>query len=150
MLPWPYRLFFWGVHGVFVEVAFTGLWEFAASGNWTLKGYSSIWSFFTYGLGAFLALEYLHSRLKSLKMHWLLRCVVYVVGTYLWEFSCGLILSYFNACPWDYTAFTYNTMGLITLEYAPLWFLGALYFEVLINIMQRLEEVPEWKRLKSA
>ena len=133
---------------MFVEVVFTGLWDFVASGNWTLKGYSSLWSFFIYGLGTLLGMEHLHGYLKSLRTPLLLRCVVYVLMTYVWEFSCGLVLSYFNACPWDYTPFAYDIMGLITLEYAPLWFLGAFYFEWLMNAMHRLEEVPHW-RLKS-
>ena len=59
MLPWPYRLYFWAVHGVCSEVVFTAIWEFVVGGSWALKGYSSLWSILTYGLGTFLVAEYL-------------------------------------------------------------------------------------------
>ena len=37
-------------------------------------------------------------------------------------------------------------MGLITLEYAPLWFLAGMYFEFIMKVMLSLEEIPKWKR----
>ena len=149
MLPWPYRLYFWSVHGMFGEVVFTGLWEFVVTGNWTLIGFSSLWSFLTYGLGTFFGLEYLHGYLTSQRVPLLFRCVIYVLMAYVWEFSFGFILSHFNACPWDYTDFDYDFMGLITLEYAPMWFLGGLYFELIMSMMTSLEQIPEWKRRAS-
>lgn len=62
----------------------------------------------------------------------LVRGLVYTLWTYCWEFSTGYMLTYFGACPWDYTPFHGDFMGLVTLEYAPLWFLGALVHEQLI------------------
>lgn len=146
MLPWPYRLYFWGVHGVFAEVVFTGIWEFVVTGKWSLMGISSIWSFLIYGFGTFFGAEYLYSYLRLLGVPLLARGVVYVLMTYIWEFNCGLILEYFNARSWDYTPFDYDVMGLITLEYAPLWFLAGMYFEFIMKIMLSLEEIPNWKR----
>ena len=46
---------------------------------------------------------------------------LYVVIAFSWEFTTGLILRQFDACPWDYSHYPYNFMGLITLEYAPGW-----------------------------
>ena len=146
MIPWQYRLYFWGVHGVFAEVVFTGIWEFIVSGNWRLMGTSSIWSFFVYGLGTILLAEISHNFLVPYKVHLLLRCLVYVMATYLWEFSWGMFLDLFNARPWDYSNFRYNVKGLITMEYAPLWFLAGLYFEVIISVMKTMEPVPRWSQ----
>ena len=145
MLPWPYRLYFWGVHGVFAEVVFTASWEFVVGGSWTLKGDSSIWSFFTYGLGTFIGGECCYRYLVSRHVPLLARCVTLVAMAYAWEFATGAVLSYFNACPWDYTPFDYDVMGLITLEYAPVWFLAGLYFECIMSVMTSLEEIPKWK-----
>ena len=147
MLPGPYRLYFWGVHGIFAEVVFTSVWEFVVTGKWSLMGVSSIWSFLTYGFGTFYLAEYLHESLYKLKVPLLVRCCAYVCVAYAWEFSCGALLRFFDACPWDYTPFEYDFMGLITLEYAPLWFAAGLYFEFVIRKMKQLEAIPKWKQL---
>ncbi len=143
MLPWPQRLYFWGVHGIFAEVVFTGLWEFVVTGNWRLMGVSSIWSFLVYGLGTFFGAEFLRQFLISHKIPLLLRCLIYVFSTYVWEFSCGVLLDCFGARPWDYTNFDYDVMGLITMEYAPVWFLGGLFFEGIISFIETLELIKK-------
>ena len=140
MLPWPQRLYFWGVHGIFAEVVFTGLWEFVVTGNWRFMGVSSMWSFFVYGLGTFFVAEFLHKLLVSYKIPLLLRCLIYVLFAYAWEFLCGVILDCFGTRPWDYTDFDYDIMGLITMEYAPVWFLGGLVFEGAMSLMKALEQ----------
>lgn len=145
MLPWYYRLYFWGVHGIFAEVVFTGLWEFAVTGNWKLMGMSSIWSFLIYGLGTFIMGETIRKYFGN-RLPLLLRCAVYVVLTYVWEFSWGLVLDYFNARSWDYSAFRFNVMGLITFEYVPVWYLAALYCEGIQSVMKSLEPIPLWKK----
>ena len=146
MLPWPYRLYFWAVHGVCAEVVFTAIWEFVVGGSWTLKGYSSLWSILTYGLGTFLVAEYLCGYMVSRQIPLMVRCAAYVPMTYACEFTFGAVLSYFDACPWDYTPFDYDFMGLVTLEYAPLWFLAGLYMECIMSVMRSLEESPSCKR----
>ncbi len=148
MLPWIHRLYFWGVHGIFLEVVFTGIWEFVVSGNWRLMGVSSIWSFLMYGLGTFLIAESGHNLLVSLRVPLLMRCLCFVPLTFLWEFSCGLFFDLFEARSWDYSAFTYNIMGLITLEYTPVWFFVGLYCEMLIAFMKSVEPIPRWRSRK--
>lgn len=144
MLPWPQRLYFWGVHGIFAEVMFTGIWEFVVTGRWRLMGVSSIWSFLVYGLGTFLVAEPVHNILVSYKVPLLVRCMIYVVFTYIWEFSCGVILDFFDARPWDYSEFTFNIMGLITMEYIPAWFFSSLCFEVIFALMKASGPIPRW------
>ena len=146
MLPYWARLYFWGVHGIFIEVVFTSVWEYVVTGDLALKGASSMWAFFVYGLGTLLLAEPVCDILTAWKVHLLMRCCVYVLFTYMWEFSFGCILSYFKMCPWDYSAFNFNFLGLITLEYAPAWYLGGLYFEQLYQYLQSLERSAAWKR----
>ena len=147
MLPKLMRLYFWGVHGIFMEIVFTSIWEFVVTGDWRLMGVTSLWSFLVYGLGTFLAAESLSDFLTSRGIPLLARCLVYVLFIYTWEFSCGLLLDCFNARSWDYSHFDYNVMGLITMEYAPFWFLGSMYCEMLYDIMKSLEHVPRWKKI---
>ncbi|XP_064402568.1 transmembrane protein 229B-like [Halichondria panicea] len=150
MLPLSYRLYFWGVHGVFAEIVFTGLWDFVVSHRWSLMGATSIWSFLIYGFGS-LAAERLYYSFHSRGMPLLVRGAAYVMAVYAWELSCGLLLDCFGGRGWDYTSFSYNFMGIITLEYAPLWLLGGLYFEFLMRALSRLEVKPLWKlRLKNS
>lgn len=145
MQPWAHRLYFWGVHGIFAEVMFTAIWEFLVSGKWNLMGVSSIWSFWIYGLGSFLMAETGYNFMKSRKIPLLLRCCAYVIFTYIWEFSWGVVLEYFDARSWDYTPFDYDIMGLITLEYIPVWFMAGLYFEFIMSVMESVEPIPRWK-----
>lgn len=146
MLPWSLRLFFWGIHGVFMEVVFTSGWEFALTGDLSLKGFSSVWSFFTYGIGTLLA-ERLYFFLTARGVPLPARVVVYVLLMYSLEFCFGLLLRQFGMCPWDYSNFDYNLMGLITMEYIPVWAVASLYSEFLMGVLLSLEEVPRWKAL---
>lgn len=146
MLPWLYRLYFWGAHGVFSEVVFTAVWEYVVGGSLRLMGESSIWSFLTYGLGAVIGAESMREVMIAQGIPTWLRCILYVPMVYVWEFSCGLLLTYLHACPWDYSHFDYDVMGLITMEYAPLWLMGGAYFEVLMSCMSVLEKKPLWRQ----
>ena len=146
MLPWRYRLYFWGVHGVFCEVVFTAVWEAIVGGSPRLMGQSSLWSFLTYGLGTFLGAELAREAMVGRRVPLWARCLLYVPLVYLWEFSCGAILRQFNACPWDYSQFDYDVMGLITLEYAPFWLMGGAFFEFLMSCMTSLDQKAWWRQ----
>lgn len=41
----------------------------------------------------------------------------------------GVLLRLLEACPWDYSHFEYNLIGLVTLEYAVPWAMAALLAE---------------------
>lgn len=146
MLPWQQRLYFWGVHGVFTEVVFTSLWDFIISGRGLkLHGTSSLWSFFIYGLGTFLLAEQVYLFAIRHRIPLPLRLLMFVLLTYFWELSWGLVLRNFGANSWDYYDFKYNFLGLITLEYAPFWALSGLVFEYIMNQMDKVETIPVWK-----
>ena len=146
MLPWKYRLYFWGVHGVFVEVVFTAIWELVAGGNPRLMGKSSLWSFLIYGLGAFFGAELLREMMIARRVPLWARCFLYIPLTYCWEFLTGAVLRLFGACPWDYSQFDYDVMGLITMEYAPLWLMGGVYFEFLMSCMTEVDRKSWWNK----
>ncbi|KAJ9582863.1 hypothetical protein L9F63_022822 [Diploptera punctata] len=125
------RLYIYGLHGFFIEVLFTAGWEFVVSGNWKLPGYTSIWSLPIYGISG-IVMERIYATCKQSELPLFLRGVCYLVWVYLWEFSTGLVLKQFNACPWDYSQFSYNVYGLITFEYAPLWFVVSILMETIV------------------
>ncbi|BFZ11821.1 hypothetical protein BsWGS_14860 [Bradybaena similaris] len=125
------RFYIYAIHGYATEVMFTALWEFVVNLNWKFPGNTSVWSFPIYGISGIIC-EHLYVYMSSRRVPFLVRGLVYTLWTYCWEFSTGYMLKYFGACPWDYTPFHGDFMGLVTLEYAPLWFLGALVHEQLI------------------
>ncbi|CAL8097479.1 unnamed protein product [Orchesella dallaii] len=137
-LPTLLKLYIYGLHGYFVEVTFTALWDLIAVGNFRLQGCSSIWSLGIYG-SCGLALEKLSKKLRDKKVPIYFRALIYVLVIYLWEYTSGTLLRLISACPWDYMEFRYNFGGLITLEYAPFWLLAGIMTERII--MGRLEQL---------
>ncbi|XP_013380008.1 transmembrane protein 229A [Lingula anatina] len=137
-LPGWLRFCFYGMHGFLDEIVFTSLFDFYHTKDWSLKGHSSIYSFFIYGLCSFLV-EHLYKWLYY--KHGVPRYVripIYIAITYSWEFTTGFILRQFDACPWDYTHYDYDFMGLITLEYAPGWLLLAYWQDVVAEFLINL------------
>lgn len=134
-LPLVSRLILYGLCGLFAEVMFTATWYFVDSvkyrHGWKLHGCTSVWSFPIYAMSS-LVVERMFLFLNG-KTSLVVRGFLYVLWTYVWEFFTGLILRQFNACPWDYTGYThFNIMGLITLDYAPLWYIGSLFLETVV------------------
>lgn len=139
-LPLWARFYIYGLQGIFTEVIYTALWDFITLGNVKLIGVSSTWAFFIYSL-SHLFIEVVSPVLThKYKIPLLLRAFVYLAWTYFWEFSTGYILSLFGACPWNYEPwFNWHFMGLITLEYAPLWYAGSILAErIVIPVVNRL------------
>ncbi|KAK7487106.1 hypothetical protein BaRGS_00021601, partial [Batillaria attramentaria] len=132
------RFYIYAIHGYASEVMFTAIWEFVVNFNWKLPGVTSIWSFPIYGVSV-LVIEQMYLVMEPNKVPLPLRVLVYTMWTYCWEFSTGLFLRQFDACPWDYTPFEGDFMGLITLEYLPLWYMGNLFLEqVIIQHVRRI------------
>ena len=137
------RFYLYGMHGFLDEIVFTSIFAFVESGftDWSLKGHSSLSSFFIYGSCSFVTeqlyvfLYYKHGVPR------LARIILYLGIAYSWEFIFGLILRQFDACPWDYSHYKYNFMGLITLEYAPGWlvlcFLQDTLADYLLNLYRK-------------
>ncbi|KAK6061069.1 hypothetical protein COOONC_01268 [Cooperia oncophora] len=128
--PWNIfeRLFLYGLFGFAAEVCFTATWEAVEHGNRKLIGVTSMYIFFVYGL-SILLLEKLYLFLKDI-IPLPLRAAIYVLVCYCWEFSTGLFLKRWDACPWDYESyFHYHFMGLITFEYIPVWYVASIVCE---------------------
>ncbi|MCI4382737.1 hypothetical protein PGIGA_G00018170 [Pangasianodon gigas] len=124
------RWYLYAIHGYFCEVMFTAAWEFVVNCNWKFPGVTSVWALFIYGT-CILIVERMYLRLRD-RCNVLLRCFIYTLWTYMWEFGTGLLLRQFDACPWDYSQFKYNFMGLITAEYAVPWFCASFIVERLV------------------
>uniref|UniRef100_V9L131 Transmembrane protein 229B-like protein n=1 Tax=Callorhinchus milii TaxID=7868 RepID=V9L131_CALMI len=125
-----FRWYLYAIHGYFCEVMFTAAWAFVESANWKFPGITSVWSLFIYGTGI-LIIEKMYLYLWR-RCNILTRCLIYTLWTYIWEFMTGFTLRQFNACPWDYSAFRWNFMGLVTLEYALPWFLASAIAEQMV------------------
>lgn len=130
------RWYIYAIHGYFAEVMFTATWDFIVDRDWKFRGVTSIWALFIYGTGGII-LERLYLLLRD-RCSLLARGFLYTLFIYLWEFSTGFVLRSFGACPWDYSGFRYNFMGLITLEYCVFWFVGSLLLEriVIVNVLR--------------
>lgn len=125
------RLYLYSLHGFFLEVMFTAAWDLVASGSLKLHGCTSVWCLFIYSFSC-LVMEKIHDRLEPMGLPLHIRALAQTSWIYVWEFSTGWFLRKLNGCPWDYTAFTYNFCGLVTLEYAPLWYVCGFLFEYLL------------------
>ena len=68
---------------------------------------------------------------------------------YTWEFIGGLVLNQFSARTWDYTDYKYDVMGLIALEYAPLWFCSGLFQEYFYEYLLTLSLQWSGKNLET-
>ncbi|XDV43482.1 hypothetical protein PO909_011959 [Leuciscus waleckii] len=99
------RWYLYAIHGYFCEVMFTAAWEFVVNCNWKFPGVTSVWALFIYGT-CILIVERMYLCLRD-RCNVLLRCIIYTLWTYLWEFGTGLLLQQFNACPWDYSEFKF-------------------------------------------
>lgn len=137
------RFFIYGLLGWCFEVFSTAVTEKALGkqSDWRLVGHSYLWMFPIYGLLAPLG-EPVHDALRS--HFWLLRGLIYVLGIWAVEFATGWLLrKLIGRCPWDYSNFRWNVQGLITLEYAPVWFVLGLGFERLHHALLVLEPAIE-------
>ena len=139
MLPWIHRLYLWGLHGIFVEVVFEGTCQFLLSGNWNLKGGSSIWSFLVYGLGIFILSETAHNRMIFLRFRIISRCLFHALIGLL----CGTVFHLLGPRPWDYSHFT-SVKGFTTVCLA--WLFAGIYFEGIMAVMKRVEPIPRWRQ----
>jgi uncharacterized membrane protein len=52
--------------------------------------------------------------------------------------SPGVLRKLTGKCPWDYSSFPGNIQGIITLEYAPVWFMFGLAFERVHDALVKL------------
>ncbi|XP_036373868.1 transmembrane protein 229A [Megalops cyprinoides] len=137
-LPGIVRFAFFGMHGFLDEVVFTSMFNLIEKSDRTLKGHTSLWSFFMYGSCSYVVEKlYVHLHFKRGWSTWK-RLPIYICFIYTWEFSWGLALRHYGACSWDYSHYPLNFMGLITLLYLPGWICLSLYQDVLSNVLMHV------------
>lgn len=118
------RFFFYGLAGWGIEMVWTGMHSLF-SGDLTLLGQSNLWMFFIYGCAVFL--EPLHHAIS--RWNWPLRGLLWVIVIWTIEYASGLLLyKLLGAYPWYYSD-RLAVNGLITISYAPAWFVAGLIFE---------------------
>lgn len=116
-----------GIAGWCLEILFTALHSLRRR-EMHLKGNTSIWMFFIYGMAAFLTPLF----------HALRRCGVWVRGAiyavciFIGEFLSGSFLEKYNLCPWDYSNSRWNIRSVIRLDYFLNWFIAGIFFEKLL------------------
>ncbi|OUC48503.1 hypothetical protein D917_06121 [Trichinella nativa] len=117
-IPAVLRFYIYALHGLAMEIVFTALFEIVINGgNRKLHGLTSIWAAFIYGF-TMLTGEVVYLSLQD-------RC---------------LLLRQFDACPWDYGHYPGQFMGLVTVVYAPFWYVAGLLTEILL--IRRALNVP--------
>ncbi|XP_041740470.1 transmembrane protein 229B-like [Coregonus clupeaformis] len=121
-------LYVYALHGCLCEVSFTAICDWWETQDRRLAGHTCLWALPMNTLAIFL-IEGLRGRLLAQLFPLLLRMLVCTLFIYLWEFSWGIVLRLLGAMPWDYSGFSYNLAGLVTLEYALPWALASLIAE---------------------
>ena len=130
-----FHFFLCGVTGWCLEVIFTST-ESILAHDWRLMGQTSLLMFPIYGCGAVLAPI---GRLVDRWIgdgplspgDWIIRHgLLYMVLIFTAEYLSGAFLQSKGICPWDYTGYQTSVNGLIRLDFAPLWFLSGLLFEM--------------------
>ncbi|KAM9771935.1 transmembrane protein 229A [Syngnathus typhle] len=143
-LPGYIRFIFFGMHGFLDEVMFTSAFNLVEKRS--LTGHTSLWSFLMYGSCSFVVEKlYLHLHFKRGWGTWR-RLPIYICFIYTWELCWGLGLRQFDACSWDYSHYSHNFMGLITLLYLPGWACLSLYQDVLSNFLLGIRSSGESRR----
>jgi uncharacterized membrane protein len=118
------RFFFYGIVGWSNEIIRTGLGSLI-SGDIRLLGYSNLWMFLVYGCAIFL--EPIHHAI--IRWPWFSRGLIWVLLIWIIEYTSGLILyQILGVHPWYYTD-RLAVNGMITLTYAPAWFVAGMVFE---------------------
>ncbi len=131
------RFFIYGSIGISLEILWTGFTAFL-SGDMSFTGHSSVIMLPIYGSAVFL--EPLFTQLKNVSV--ILRGIVYMILIFAVEYWSGLILTFFEICPWSYLNAALNIRGLIRLDYAPLWFTVGLLYE---HLYKKLPEIISHK-----
>lgn len=117
------RYIIYGFLGWNMEIIWTGL-SSVFVGNRDLMGHTSVWMFFIYGSAVFL--EPIHYHIK--KFNWFVRGAIWTALIFAIEFTSGIILKSFGINAWEYTG-SASILGVIRLDYAPLWFAVGLIYE---------------------
>ena len=124
--------------GVTTEVVFTAFMNLinqtplCGKPSVALAGMSYVWMLFIYGLIPIIG-HYSYDKVK--KHNVILRLIIYVTLIYIVEFISGFLLQKITgSCPWHYET-GWQVMGLIRLDFFPVWALFCWIVERLYVFM---------------
>ena len=124
------RYIIYGLIGLNMEIVWTGI-STVSIHNRNLIGHTSIWMFFIYGAAVFI-MEPIHNLIAD--QNWFVRGCVWTTVIFLIEFVSGMTLRAFHIEAWRYDGVC-SVMGVIRLDYAPLWFIVGLCFEYVHKLL---------------
>ena len=129
------KFIIYGLLGLCAEVLWNGFGAML-KGDVLLRGTTCIWMFPIYGLAIFL--EPVHYRIKHLPL--IVRGGIYMMLIFAVELFSGLLLrSILGECPWNYENKSLSICGIITLDYAPVWFVVGILFEKIHDAIVLIE-----------
>ncbi|MBN2377498.1 MAG: hypothetical protein JXD22_13940 [Sedimentisphaerales bacterium] len=123
------RFMIFGLLGLLFEVTLGAILRLKG-GNYNLRGSTSIWMILDYGLLGLVLMPIARPLIKR-KIPLPFRAVVYMLGIYLVEFVSGWLFDICSIEIWDYSNYSWNLYGYITLWYLPLWYAIGLVAEYL-------------------
>lgn len=124
--------------GLALEVVFTALMDYPASGDRRLKGYTYVWMAPIYAL-IYPFSTVLVPRLAPYPAP--ARGIIYMLLIFAVEYSSGWLLrKLVGECPWEsgYRKAKWNVHGLIRLDFAPAWIGASLVFEWTYRVLRGL------------
>jgi hypothetical protein len=122
------RFLGYGATGWLIEVAMTGFCAVLLDGDRSARARTYLWMLPIYGGGGLL-LEQVSRRVRAWPRP--LRALAHVPFIYGVEYASGRVLRrVLGRCPWDYGCDGARSR-LVRADYAPLWFMVALLFELL-------------------
>jgi len=124
------KFIIYGLLGWNIEVLWTG-WCELLSGNINMVGRTSLWMFIIYGSGGIL-FEKVLSKIKDRK--WFERGFIWMCLIFAVEFLSGAFLKLLGITAWRYDSL-FSVLGLIRLDYGPLWAFVGLAFERLSRLI---------------
>ena len=124
---WRFLLF--AFVGLLFEVIFGAIGSLF-QGSLNLRGSTSLWMIFDYGLFGIILMP-IKKGLVKLKFPLLARALVYMLVIYAVEYISGAIFTSLGLEIWSYRGLKYNLHGHIALIYAPLWYGLGIFAELI-------------------
>ncbi len=125
------RFIIFALFGLVLEVFMACTHRLIAEGNVNLRGHTSLWMIFDYGLISILT-PWLRNPMKARGIPFPIRALVYTLGIFIVEYFSGILFHRIMGLNiWDYSQYKYNLHGQVTLEFVPIWYALALTIEKL-------------------
>jgi uncharacterized membrane protein len=132
-----WRFLIFGLFGLLIEVFFGASGDLIQHGRWNLRGGTSPWMMFDYGLLGIILMP-VAQPMKRRGVPLPVRAILYMVMIFAVEFVSGWVFDLLGIKIWDYSDKRFNLYGYITLMYTPFWYalgLGAEYVYKKVDAM---------------